>query len=106
MGAQSVGRSPTQVALRWAIERNITVVPRTNNVTRLEENFNFKDFLLENDDLDKLDALEGELAYWDIHTLATSSPLTATATRESCEAKTEDVSAAAESETPGTPGPI
>ena len=36
--ATRLGKTPAQVLLRWATQRNIAVIPKSNNVTRLQQN--------------------------------------------------------------------
>jgi len=44
--------SPSQVLLRWLVESQISVIPRTRSVKHLNENWNFWDFQLTSDDMD------------------------------------------------------
>jgi len=43
--------SPSQVLLRWLVESQISVIPRTRSVKHLNENWNFWDFELTEDDV-------------------------------------------------------
>ena len=40
--ATQLGMTPAQVLLSWAYSREIPVIPRTSNPSRLEENFNLR----------------------------------------------------------------
>lgn len=58
-------KSTAQVALRYLIQRNIVVIPKTVNRNRMEENFNVFDFELTVDDMGKIAALDtGESAFF------------------------------------------
>ncbi|CAK9315937.1 unnamed protein product [Citrullus colocynthis] len=46
------GRSPAQIALRWGIQRNTVVIPKTSKLQRLEENLQVLDFELTEEDMD------------------------------------------------------
>jgi len=40
------GKTASQVALRWLVQQNVIVIPRTSKVERLSENFAIFDFVL------------------------------------------------------------
>ena len=52
------GKSPAQVILRWLIERNVIVIPKTTRKTRMQENFSVFDFKLSADDKAKIATLD------------------------------------------------
>ncbi|KAJ3215311.1 hypothetical protein HDU67_000588 [Dinochytrium kinnereticum] len=52
--AQRNGKSVAQVLISWAIQRGTSVIPKSSNPKRLEENFN--DFVLSTKDFDALSA--------------------------------------------------
>jgi diketogulonate reductase-like aldo/keto reductase len=56
--ARRVGRTPAQVLLRWCIERNIPVVPKSTHRERIVENAEIFDFQLSADEMAELDALD------------------------------------------------
>jgi diketogulonate reductase-like aldo/keto reductase len=56
--AQRVGRTPAQVLLRWCIERNIPVIPKSTHRERIIENAEIFDFQLSADEMAELDALD------------------------------------------------
>lgn len=56
--AERLGRTPAQVLLRWNIERDVVVIPKSRRRERIEENAQIFDFTLEPEDLDALDALD------------------------------------------------
>jgi 2,5-diketo-D-gluconate reductase A len=56
--ADGLGRTPAQVVLRWHIERDSIVFPKSTTPARIEENFEIFDFELQPDDIEKIDALD------------------------------------------------
>jgi 2,5-diketo-D-gluconate reductase A len=51
-------KSTAQVALRFLIQRDVVVIPKTVNKNRMEDNFNVFDFKLTAEDMDKIAALD------------------------------------------------
>jgi diketogulonate reductase-like aldo/keto reductase len=56
--AGRVGRTPAQVLLRWAVQRGVPVIPKSQNPGRIRENAAIFDFSLGEEDLAALDALD------------------------------------------------
>ncbi len=56
--AARLGRTPAQVLIRWAIERNLIVLPKSTHRERIEENAQVFDFTLSEADVAALDALD------------------------------------------------
>ena len=56
--AESLGRSPAQVVLRWHIQRGNIVFPKSTTPARIRENFELFDFELQPADVEKIDALD------------------------------------------------
>jgi diketogulonate reductase-like aldo/keto reductase len=56
--AQEVGRTPAQVLLRWCVEREIPVIPKSTHRERIEENGQIFDFTLSDEHMAALDALD------------------------------------------------
>jgi diketogulonate reductase-like aldo/keto reductase len=56
--ARLLGRTPAQVLLRWSIQRNVPVIPKSSRQDRIRSNAQIFDFALEPDDMDALDALD------------------------------------------------
>jgi len=56
--AEKVGRSPAQVVLRWHIQRDSIVFPKSTTPARIEENFRLFDFELEAADVEQLETLD------------------------------------------------
>ncbi|OGE51883.1 hypothetical protein PENARI_c012G10911 [Penicillium arizonense] len=59
------GRTPAQVLLRWATQRNIAVIPKSNDPTRLAQNLQVTDFDLEGAELEAISALDKGLRFND-----------------------------------------
>lgn len=56
--AERLGRTPAQVLLRWCLQRDTFVIPKSTHRERIEENGALFDFSLSEDDLTRLDALD------------------------------------------------
>jgi len=56
--AARVGRTPAQVLLRWCIQHNTIVIPKSTHRDRIEENSRIFDFTLSAEDMAELDALD------------------------------------------------
>ena len=55
----SHGKSAAQIALRFLIQSGVVVIPKSTHVERMEENFNVFDFELTEDEMAKVEALDG-----------------------------------------------
>jgi 2,5-diketo-D-gluconate reductase A len=56
--AERLGRTPAQVLLRWGLQRQAIVLPKSTHKERIEENARIFDFVLSDDDMTTLDALD------------------------------------------------
>jgi diketogulonate reductase-like aldo/keto reductase len=56
--AQRLERTPAQVLLRWSIQHNVPVIPKSSRRDRIRSNAQIFDFALEPDDMHTLDALD------------------------------------------------
>jgi diketogulonate reductase-like aldo/keto reductase len=64
--ANGVRRSPAQVLLRWAVQHDLVVLPKSTRPERLRENAALFDFELDPGAMQRLDALEeGLVTGWD-----------------------------------------
>jgi diketogulonate reductase-like aldo/keto reductase len=55
--AERVGRTPAQVMIRWALQKNTVVIPKSSREERIRSNAQVFDFELGSDDMRLLDAL-------------------------------------------------
>jgi diketogulonate reductase-like aldo/keto reductase len=56
--AERVGRTPAQVLLRWCVQRDLVVLPKSTHRERIAENAQIFDFALSDGDMAALDALD------------------------------------------------
>jgi len=56
--ADRLGRTPSQVVLRWHVQRGDVVFPKTTHVERMRENFAIFDFDLSDEDMAAITALD------------------------------------------------
>jgi len=56
--AERIGRTPAQVLLRWCLQRDAVVIPKSTHRERIEENSLIFDFTLSAEDMAVLDALD------------------------------------------------
>jgi 2,5-diketo-D-gluconate reductase A len=56
--ADRVGRTPAQVLLRWCLQHDLPVIPKSTKRDRIEENARVFDFTLSEEDIAQLDALD------------------------------------------------
>ena len=56
--AQRTGRTPAQVLLRWCLQHDLLVIPKSTHRERIAENAQIFDFVLSEQDMVELDALD------------------------------------------------
>jgi 2,5-diketo-D-gluconate reductase A len=56
--ASGVDRTPAQVVLRWHIQRDSIVFPKSNTPERIQENFGLFDFELDDDAMERITGLD------------------------------------------------
>jgi len=56
--AASLGRTPAQVLLRWSLQHDLVVIPKSTHRERIEENAQVFDFTLSDEEMGALDALD------------------------------------------------
>ena len=61
---EKYGKTAAQVILRWLIQRQVIVIPKTTRKERMIENFSVFDFALNNDDLAQIAKLEKNQRIW------------------------------------------
>ena len=62
--AKSYNKTPAQIILRWFVQRNIIVIPKTSKKERMKENFSIWDFELKNEDMNKIANLDTKKGYF------------------------------------------
>ncbi len=61
--AKKHNKTPAQVLLRWATQRGLAVIPKSNNPKRLQQNLEVMDFDLDEKDLDAISGLDRNLRF-------------------------------------------
>ena len=56
--SEKYAKTPAQIILRWHIQRNVLIIPRTKNKLRLRDNMNVFDFELMDEDVEKINSLD------------------------------------------------
>ena len=57
--AAEIGRSPAQVALRWAVQHDVVVIPRSSRPAHMAASLAIFDFALHEAHMEAIDALDG-----------------------------------------------
>lgn len=63
--AERLNKTPAQVLLRWATQRGVAVIPKSNNVNRLKQNLEVTDFDLKDEEIRAISALDKGLRFND-----------------------------------------
>jgi D-xylose reductase len=63
--AKKHAKTPAHVLLRWAVQRNVAVIPKSSNPVRLAQNLDVLSWNLNDDDMTKIAALERGLRFND-----------------------------------------
>ena len=62
------GKTPAQVALRFLLQSDVVLIPKSVHVNRMEENLNIFDFALNEEEMKQLEALDtGESLFFSYH---------------------------------------
>ena len=62
--AHAIGRTPAQVLIRWALQKNVITVPKSSNPERIEQNIDVLDWSLNEQQVEALDDLNCEFRYF------------------------------------------
>ncbi|KAJ9148879.1 NAD(P)H-dependent pentose reductase [Pleurostoma richardsiae] len=65
------GKTPAQVLLRWATQRSIAVIPKSNNEERLKQNLDCTSFDLTKEEIEEISSLDEGLRFNDPADLST-----------------------------------
>lgn len=63
--AEKKGKTPAQVLLRWATQRGVAVIPKSNNHDRLAQNLDVLGWKLEEGEIDEINGLDKGLRFND-----------------------------------------
>lgn len=64
---EKYGKSAAQVALRFLVQSDVVVIPKSVHKERMEENFNIFDFTLTDDEIKKIESLDTEKSLFFSH---------------------------------------
>ncbi|MGA9169691.1 MAG: aldo/keto reductase [Nitrososphaeraceae archaeon] len=59
--AKKYGKTPAQILIRWSLQHDVVVIPKSIHEERIRENSHVFDFQLEPDDMKLLDSLNENL---------------------------------------------
>lgn len=69
--AQKYSKSPAQILIRWTLQKEVVVIPKSSRKERIRENADVFDFVISPEDMDALDAFNKNLRVsWDPTTIA------------------------------------
>lgn len=63
--AESHGKTPAQIVLRWGIQRGLSIIPKTTKPERMRENLALTDFALSDDEMLAISALNANRRFND-----------------------------------------
>ena len=55
------GKTPAQIILRWAIQQEISTIPKSSNIDRLKENFDIFNFSIDHNDILSINSFDEHL---------------------------------------------
>ena len=65
---QRYGKSTAQVALRWLLQRDVIIIPKSTHAERMQENMRIFDFELTDEDMAAIATLDtGKSLFFDHH---------------------------------------
>lgn len=56
-------KTPSQIMLRWALQHNVIVIPKSSNPERIKENSDIFDFNISNEDMEELNSLNENMRF-------------------------------------------
>jgi len=68
--ASHYSKSPAQILIRWGLQKDVIVIPKSSEKKRIQENADVFDFVISEEDMDRLDSLNRDLrTSWDPSTV-------------------------------------
>jgi diketogulonate reductase-like aldo/keto reductase len=61
--AKKYDKTVAQIILKFFIQNNVIVIPKTSHIERMKENFEIFDFILDNNDIEKIKKLDQKISY-------------------------------------------
>ena len=61
--SEKYGKTPAQLMLRWGLQHNVIVIPKSSNPERIKENADIFDFNINDEDMKVLNSLDENLRY-------------------------------------------
>ncbi len=61
--AEKYDKTVAQIMLRFFIQNNVIVIPKTSHIERMKENFEIFDFTLNNEDISEIKKLDQKISY-------------------------------------------
>jgi diketogulonate reductase-like aldo/keto reductase len=61
--SEKYGKTPAQLMLRWGLQHNVIVIPKSSNPERIKENADIFDFNISDEDIKILNSLDESLRY-------------------------------------------
>ena len=69
--SQRYSKSVAQILIRWTLQKEVIVIPKSSRKERIRENADVFDFILSDEDMDRLDALHKNMRVsWDPTTIS------------------------------------
>lgn len=63
--AKKHGKTPAQILLRWGLQKNFVILPKSVTPSRIEENKEIYDFELSKEDMESLQTTDYSPCAWD-----------------------------------------
>jgi 2,5-diketo-D-gluconate reductase A len=61
--AEKYDKTVAQIMLRFFIQNNVIVIPKTSHIEKMKENFDVFDFTLNNEDISEIKKLDQKISY-------------------------------------------